>query len=86
MNNADSTPAGDEDRVETLGGGVLVEFDDTDPSVLRDLPHLTPEENIRHQSTTTLEEYLEAGYFNEETARLVRAELERRKKEPPATP
>lgn len=84
MNPSDpSHPRDDKNRVETLGGGILVEFTDTDPCVVRDGPFLTPEEKLRRRPTALLEEYLAAGYFNEETARRVREELERRKKEPP---
>jgi hypothetical protein len=86
MNAPDSSsPKDDRDCVETFGGGILIEICDTDPGVDRTIPFETPEERMRRRPTALIEEYLEAGYFNEETARIAREELERRKKQPPAT-
>jgi hypothetical protein len=86
MNEPNPSPARDrENRVETCGGGVFVEFIDTDPRVVHDTAPISREEMMRRRPTALIEEYLEAGYFNEETARVAREELERRKKQPPAT-
>ena len=75
--------SGHGEKVETVGGGVLVEYVDTDPEVVHDDSPGDREEHIRRRSTTVLEQYLDAGYFNADTERLVRAELARRKNEQP---
>jgi hypothetical protein len=84
MNHSDSVPPDGERCVTESYGSILIEFTDSDPSVVHDLTSANPEGFIRSRPTALLEEYLEAGYFNEDTAHLVREELERRKQGPPA--
>jgi hypothetical protein len=86
MNPSDSpVPHEEANRTETLDDGYLIEINQTDPGVDSTIPDMTPEEWMRRRPSWLIEEYLAGGYFGEEPARIAREELDRRKKQPPAT-